>query len=117
MSRVAEVLDTGSRCGRCAGGCDTCEWIEDQLAALVVEPAQRSERARRGEQRPFLMAELEQAMRARSSGEAARRLRVSMSTMKRLRSTGLTVWQADVYACRAGLHPGLVWPEWWDPVG
>lgn len=26
---------------------------------------------------------------------------------------GLPEHQADRIACRLGLHPGLVWPEWW----
>lgn len=27
---------------------------------------------------------------------------------------GLTAQGADRWASRAGLHPGIVWPQWWD---
>lgn len=38
----------------------------------------------------------------------------SGATMARLVVEGLTEWEADRMACRAGFHPGAVWPdEWW----
>lgn len=34
------------------------------------------------------------------------------------RRRGLTLWEADVAACRLGRHPLSIWPEWaTDPVG
>lgn len=27
---------------------------------------------------------------------------------------GLTAQSADRWASKAGLHPGIVWPQWWD---
>lgn len=44
---------------------------------------------------------------------AIRALHISGATFRRLRNEGLSVNQADRLACRAGLHPGEVWPEWW----
>jgi hypothetical protein len=30
------------------------------------------------------------------------------------RTRGLTTRQADRWAALAGLHPGIIWPHWWD---
>lgn len=86
-------------------------------AGTIWRPGRRcGEADSEQEPRPYPMAELERAMRARSSLDAGERLHVSGATLNRLRSSGLTVWEADRYACRAGLHPGWVWDSWWEPV-
>lgn len=41
-----------------------------------------------------------------------RKVGLSGSTLKSARSRGLTESAADRYACRAGLMPWEVWPEW-----
>lgn len=43
-----------------------------------------------------------------------RRLGVSSTTVKQAATAGLTDRQADLWACRLGLHPGTVWPAWWE---
>jgi plasmid maintenance system antidote protein VapI len=49
---------------------------------------------------------------------AAHQLGVSDKTVTRWRTgqrKGLTIGNADRYACALGLHPGLVWGDaWWD---
>ena len=27
---------------------------------------------------------------------------------------GLTVWMADRWACHSGIHPGEIWPNWFE---
>ena len=44
--------------------------------------------------------------------QLARLVGVSERTIYRARMAGLTIWQADRYACAAGLHPALVWDHW-----
>lgn len=47
--------------------------------------------------------------------DQARRLGVDPGHLHRLARTGLTEEMADRLACRAGLHPGTVWPHYWWP--
>lgn len=44
----------------------------------------------------------------------ARRLGVDPVTIQRARRIGFTPWAADKFAVRLGLHPGGVWPNWFD---
>ena len=44
----------------------------------------------------------------------ANRLGVSRSVVIQARQRGLSVRQADEFACRAGYHPSLVWPSWFE---
>jgi hypothetical protein len=37
---------------------------------------------------------------------------VTPRSVYRARLAGLTIWQADRYACAAGLHPALIWDNW-----
>lgn len=30
--------------------------------------------------------------------------------------TGLDEWKADRFACRIGVHPSLIWSDWWMTV-
>ena len=78
------------------------------VPASTVPPVER------GEPRPFALEALERAIGPLSTRAMAQVLRASVSTVQSLRSTGLTVWQADRAACRFGLHPSEVWPDWWD---
>lgn len=39
---------------------------------------------------------------------------VSVRTVWRWRARGLTPLQADRAAVACGLHPGVVWPTWWQ---
>jgi hypothetical protein len=52
-----------------------------------------------------------------SFGDAADLLGVNVRHLARWKGRGITIDQADALACRAGLHPGEVWPEWWDARG
>lgn len=36
------------------------------------------------------------------------------ANLARYEADGLDVWQADRAACRLGLHPAQVWPDWTD---
>jgi hypothetical protein len=33
---------------------------------------------------------------------------------RRVLDEGLSEWQADRWAVKLGLHPGMVWPQWFD---
>ena len=66
-----------------------------------------------GEPHPFSIEPLMVAVGAATAWEAAVQLGVTRRTISRLRSRRLTVAQADFYAVRAGLHPAMVWPDWW----
>lgn len=44
----------------------------------------------------------------------ARRLGCSNVTLERWREVGLSDDMADKLAVRLGLHPGTVWPDWFD---
>lgn len=51
----------------------------------------------------------------RSLEQLAARAGYRRSNVWRLEQRGyLSDAQADLFATRAGLHPGLVWPEWFD---
>lgn len=63
--------------------------------------------------RTFPLEPLQEFLGVRSVEDTAERLHVSTKTVWRLRA-GLTEWQADEYAIRAGLHPGTVWECWWS---
>lgn len=64
--------------------------------------------------REYAFDSLAAALGLQTDAALARRLRVSTRTIWRLRTVGLTESQADEYAGRAGFHPGLVWPGWWN---
>lgn len=40
-------------------------------------------------------------------------LGVSEAQVALWKRTGLQATQADAISCRLGLHPGLVWEQWW----
>ena len=42
--------------------------------------------------------------------------RVSGATVDRWAEVGLSDYQADRSACRAGLNPSAIWPDWFDAV-
>lgn len=46
----------------------------------------------------------------------ASRFGLSGSTWKRYRDEGVSELVADRLACKAGLHPATVWPEWVDDL-
>ena len=66
----------------------------------------------RKQPRPFLLQSLLDQLQTKPSTWASR-WGVSGTDLKRYMAEGLTEYQADRYAVRAGLHPGDVWPEWW----
>ena len=42
---------------------------------------------------------------------------VSRATISRWRNdpeSGLTIWQADKYAIKLGMHPSEIWTDWYD---
>lgn len=86
-----------------------------------AEPTQRPG-PRRGRRYP--LANLRRALRDPDTGDwpnncqLARRLGVHVRQVQRWRSDdGLTERWADRAAIRAGLHPSLVWSDWWDLEG
>lgn len=46
--------------------------------------------------------------------QLARALGISDRWARELKATGLTDEQADRYAIRAGYHPSVLWPHWWN---
>lgn len=65
------------------------------------------------EPRPYPFGPLLEALRT-THGAFAKRHGVSGRDVKVMVEQGLTEYQADKYAIRAGLHPGDVWPDlWW----
>lgn len=46
--------------------------------------------------------------------ELAQRLGISHRWARELKATGLSDEQADRFACRVGLHPSVLWSDWWD---
>jgi hypothetical protein len=63
--------------------------------------------------RAFALADVERTLGCRRSEETATQLGIAVRTVHRLRALGLTETMADHYACRAHVHPGNVWREWW----
>ena len=51
-----------------------------------------------------------------SRSRAAERVGVSRETINRWHNPKTTIgtYQADYYAIRIGLHPGNIWPNWFD---
>lgn len=60
---------------------------------------------------------LRKASGAREVTELARMLGVDRATLHRAARPGLTVRRADMWACRLGVHPACVWPDWWHITG
>lgn len=50
-------------------------------------------------------------------GGAYKALRISSTQWGSFQREGLTERQADRLACRIGLHPASVWPEYFDKEG
>ena len=48
--------------------------------------------------------------------QLARRLGIARRWVSHYRTLGLTEHQADLWACRAGLVPQLVWDNWENPT-
>lgn len=46
-----------------------------------------------------------------SDNDIARYLGITRRTAQRLRHSGLSIYQADRYACRLGFHPTYFWPD------
>jgi hypothetical protein len=66
------------------------------------------------EPRVFNFAMLEAAGGAESMNALARMLDVDRQRIYRWRRDGLTATEADHMAVCLGLHPGDIWPQWWD---
>ena len=68
--------------------------------------------------RCYNVSALEEMLGTDDKDALAVQLKVSTRTIDRLRAKGaLTEAEADVYAVRAGFHPGTVWPNWWEFSG
>lgn len=65
--------------------------------------------------RPFALAPLLDRLR-RDYGldetEARALVDTGAETWRRASREGLTIWTADAWAIRCGLHPAEVWPDW-----
>jgi hypothetical protein len=60
----------------------------------------------------FSFADLEAALGTARACDTAARIGASRETVYRWRRRPLDAYAADHYACRAGLHPAEIWPEW-----
>ncbi len=51
-----------------------------------------------------------------NAGIIAEVLGVSRTTVSgwRNKGRGLTIWQADKYAIKLGMHPQQIWTDWYD---
>ena len=51
-----------------------------------------------------------------NAGIIAEALGVSRTTVSTWRNKGraLTIWQADKYAIKLGMHPQEIWTDWYD---
>jgi predicted XRE-type DNA-binding protein len=51
-----------------------------------------------------------------SQEEIAPVLGVQRSTLSlwKIRDQRFTIWQADKYACRLGVHPSEIWSDYWN---
>jgi hypothetical protein len=54
--------------------------------------------------------------RSATSRELAESLQVSTKRVDRAVVTGLNDKSADEFACRLGLHPAMLWGDWFDAV-
>ncbi|HVT78470.1 MAG TPA: hypothetical protein VHD87_15640 [Acidimicrobiales bacterium] len=52
-----------------------------------------------------------------SETEAGRMLTINGSRLAHLRAHGVAIDVADRYACRLGVHPAEVWPNWYRVAG
>lgn len=81
-------------------------WLSDRLET-------------RGTRRPYPVADLAAALGLRAedprlTSKLALTLGLNRGWVLRCRRLGLTEQQADEWATRAGIHPGDVWPRWFD---
>lgn len=60
----------------------------------------------------FKYAPLEKLVGETNKSQVALILGVSVDMLKRFDTKGLTVDEADVLACKLGVHPSFIWPEW-----
>ena len=97
---------------------DLGEGVADPFAEPFVEgvtvPSVRAHRRVR-----WPLADLLEALRVRAgvgpwAATVALRCGANVRQVHRWRHDGLTSRAADEAACRAGLHPALVWPSWHD---
>ncbi|HET6963631.1 MAG TPA: helix-turn-helix domain-containing protein [Acidimicrobiales bacterium] len=90
----------------------------------VAEPAVRGwgswlpPKGRPGEPRPFAFAPLEKVAGEGKVLGLARAMGLKWREyVYRWRARGLSVWEADVLACRLGMHPSEVWGDLWWTAG
>lgn len=62
----------------------------------------------------FDFGRIERLVEAESMLELTRRLGINPRQVYRWRSYGVQWSRADQMACALGLHPGDIWPEWWE---
>lgn len=55
---------------------------------------------------------LEKMLGETNKSQAALILGVSVDMLKRFSQKGLSVDEADALACKIGVHPSSIWPEW-----
>lgn len=55
-----------------------------------------------------------EAARMRNYVQLANALGMHHDTIKHYALTGVSVYAADRWAVRLGMHPGMVWSEWFD---
>jgi hypothetical protein len=66
--------------------------------------------------RPFAVADLARRLGINPADTKSLHLAVGITRrwIRRYRTCGLTARQADIWACRVGLHPLDIWPHWAD---
>jgi len=128
---MTATLTTAIRLAACAGcehGFDRASWDDrhcldhldaDQCNVVpgdyhasccpLCEPDKRTPAADR-----FDVTALARVVGATTAAHLATMTGVSVRTVWRWRASGLTPLQADRAAVACGLHPGVVWPTWWQ---
>ena len=66
--------------------------------------------------RRFPLAPLLVADKVDTYGELGDLLGITRRSVQRYADEGISLYGADRLACRLGMHPCLVWPEWWPTV-
>lgn len=105
-SRKAEAATTIRRGGNWSGRCFDVAPLLRLAELALVDPftASRYDLEPSGSEPTYV-----------TGGQIAGLLGVSRSTLYRWRSGAkVDEYEADALACRVGLHPCLLWPQWFD---
>ncbi len=83
------------------------------MTAALLPLATRFPRPWPGEARPYAIRDVLEHEGC-SAAALARAAGIQRRQIERWKVTGLTEAQADHLACRLGVHPSAIWPDWWS---